>query len=241
MARTKQTPKILTPKQRRHGQTHLSSQATEKSRKKYRHHPGTTMLRFTPPFLRQPLDIPFPNGDLSLCSKCQKSKRSKQYCRQNQKHNGAPKTDAYICITMDDTCFAVDGTILNEIFNVPPWSGLPSNPYVYPEQVDSSQRGSQCAECKTNKYSFKQCRTKKKHRALPETTAYITLTLARNANRSIVPLSMSAPASTGGAICQSGSVTAPHQRIFLVIVSSTRNEAMVRDHVYCAFWEKSYF
>lgn len=45
MARTKQTPKILTPKRRRHGQTHLSSQATEKSRKKYRHHPGTVAIR----------------------------------------------------------------------------------------------------------------------------------------------------------------------------------------------------
>jgi hypothetical protein len=139
---------------------------------------------------------------------------------------------------MDSTCFAADGSIRNEEFRVQQLSSLPSNSYVYPGQIALIK----CAKCKEKGHPLDRCRTREKHRALPWQTSYVTLTLARNANHSVVPIPTNAPESTGWAICQNGSVTAPHPSMtFLAIVSSKRNEAMVRNHLYCSFLEKSYF
>ena len=210
-----------------HFPTFLTSQWLEYERETC----AVPTLRIKPPLLECYLDIPFPKSDdLSPCSECY-GNVTKRYCRQNRKHNGAPKTDTYICITMDDTCFAADGNVLEGPFHVQLRSGLPSNSYVYPEKFESSQRGSRCADCKDKSYSLKHCRTRKNHRALPWKTAYASLTLARNAYGST-----SAPVSNGWYICENGSVikdndvisNAPHPSMtFLAIVSSEKNEAMV--------------
>ena len=184
------------------------------------------MLRIKPPLLECYLHIPFPNGDLSPCSECYRNVK-KRYCCQYRKHNGPPKTDTYICITMNDTCFAADENVLKGPFHVELRSGLPNNFYVYPEQVDLSQRGSRCAECKDKGNTLKHCRTDKKHRALPWSTAYASLTLARNVNGSIVLLPISTHVSNGWDICENGSVikdndvmsNAPHPSMTFLAIS----------------------
>ena len=200
--------------------------------------PAVPTLRINPSLLSyRPLDIPFPDGGLSPCSECSGNVRIKD-CRQQKKHNGLPKTNTYICITMDSTCFAGDGSVLNEEFHLQLRSDLPCNSYVYPEQVGLSEWGPRCTKCKSIGYSSDHCRTKEKHRALPWTTAYVILTLANGTNQSMVPLPMRASACSAGAIYKNKSAkkendaisNAPHPSMtFLAIVSSDRNEAMVRE------------
>jgi hypothetical protein len=141
----------------------------------------TSILRFTPPGLSYPIDIPFPGRVLPVCARCKKNYKTREHCRSKEGHNGLPWTDTYICITLDNTCFAADGSILNGTFHA---QGVQSNPYVYPDHVNLDPKTPSCAQCKDKNYTRTYCRMSKKHKTLPWSTVYVTLTLARNVDGS---------------------------------------------------------
>lgn len=137
----------------------------------------TSMLRFTPPGLTNALDIPFPGRVLPVCARCKKNYKTREHCRSKEGHTGLPWTDTYICITFDATCFSPEGHILDGMFHA---QNVQSSPYVYPEQVTLDPKTPSCAQCKDKNYTRTYCRMSKKHKTLPWSTVYVTLSLARN-------------------------------------------------------------
>lgn len=149
------------------------------------------MLRFTPPGFTYPVDIPFPGRVLPVCARCKKNYKTREHCRSKEGHTGLPWTDTYICITLDGTCFNPDGSLLNGPFHA---QGVQSNPYVYPENITLDPKTPSCAQCKDKNYTRTYCRMSKKHKTLPWSTVYVTLTLARNMDGGFPP-PVSAPAA----------------------------------------------
>lgn len=148
------------------------------------------MLRFKPPGFTYPLDIPFPGRVLPVCARCKKNYKTREHCRTKEGHTGLPWTDTYMCITLDNTCFAPDGNMLAGPFHA---VGVQSQPYVYPENMDLDPKTPSCAQCKDKNYTRTYCRTSKKHKTLPWSTVYVMLTLSRSADGS-VPTPAPAPA-----------------------------------------------
>lgn len=133
-----------------------------------------SILRFTPPGFKYALDIPFPGRVLPVCARCKKNYKTREHCRTKEQHHTLPWTDTYICLTFDSSCFGPDGGLRLE---EGPFTahGVPSQPYIYPEEIDLDPKTPSCAQCKDKNYTRTYCRTNKKHRTLPWSTVYAVL------------------------------------------------------------------
>jgi hypothetical protein len=133
------------------------------------------MLSFTPPGFNQKLTIKFPDYRLPVCEKCKKNYKTRDMCRVRNAHTDLPWSCVYICITLDSSCTDANGKYVETPFHVRPnnWQ-----PYCIKKEKASAYFDNKtpiCAACKKKNYTRSFCRERHKHRSLPWSTVYVTL------------------------------------------------------------------
>jgi len=132
------------------------------------------VMTFTPPGFKQSIDVPFPDRTLSVCVRCKKNYKTRQYCRVRDGHTALPSSLTYICITLDMSCTDESGRLIDGPFVSRP---LPPQPYSFREEIESSTPT--CAACKEKNYTRSYCRQKRMHKQLPWSTNYVILCAAK--------------------------------------------------------------
>lgn len=127
-------------------------------------------LTFTPPGLKQTLNIKFPDSRLAVCEKCKKNFKTRDMCRVRNVHTTAPWTTAYICITVDESCTDDDGKFVDKPLTV---RMVQWQPYCTKKPFDP--KTPVCAACKRTNRTRSFCRERHKHRHLPWCTVYVLL------------------------------------------------------------------
>lgn len=84
-----------------------------------------------------------------------------------------PWVDTFICVALDDTCLTADGKLKAGEFICNPSS---NNAFQYEIGKELPSKTPSCAQCKDKNYTRTYCRVNKKHRTLPWSTVYVTLT-----------------------------------------------------------------
>ena len=127
-------------------------------------------LKFTPPGFRNELAIKFPDGRLAVCTACKTNFKTRQACRVSNGHTCAPWSTAYVCITLDETCTDEAGRYVEDVLvaEMAPWKAY--------DMVHAIDLGTPvCASCKKINHARKFCRERHRHRQLPWSTVYVTL------------------------------------------------------------------
>lgn len=130
-------------------------------------------LLFTPPGFTHHVFVPFPGRVLPVCSRCKKNYKTREHCRTKEAHTSRPWTETYICIALDDTCLTADGKLKAGEFVCNPSA---NNAFCFEEGKGLLEKTPSCAQCKDKNYTRTYCRVNKKHRTLPWSTVYVTLT-----------------------------------------------------------------
>ena len=130
-------------------------------------------LLFTPPGFTHHVYVPFPGRVLPVCARCKKNYKTREHCRNKEAHTGKPWVDTYMCISLDDTCLTADGKLKAGEFVCNPSS---NNAFQYDIGKELAAKTPSCAQCKDKNYTRTYCRVNKKHRTLPWSTIYVTLT-----------------------------------------------------------------
>eukprot|EP00588_Corethron_pennatum_P001886 CAMPEP_0194297504 /NCGR_PEP_ID=MMETSP0169-20130528/59056_1 /TAXON_ID=218684 /ORGANISM="Corethron pennatum, Strain L29A3" /LENGTH=653 /DNA_ID=CAMNT_0039047331 /DNA_START=99 /DNA_END=2056 /DNA_ORIENTATION=+ len=128
------------------------------------------ILKFTPPGFRHELEIKFPDGRLAVCTTCKTNFKTRQVCRVTNGHTCAPWSTAYVCITLDETCTNEAGRYVEDelVAEMAPWKAF--------DMVHAIDLGTPvCASCKKINHARKFCRERHRHRQLPWSTVYVTL------------------------------------------------------------------
>lgn len=84
-----------------------------------------------------------------------------------------PWVDTFMCVALDDTCLTADGKLKAGEFICNPSS---NNAFQYEIGKELPSKTPSCAQCKDKNYTRTYCRVNKKHRTLPWSTVYVTLT-----------------------------------------------------------------
>lgn len=132
------------------------------------------VMTFTPPGFKQSIDVPFPDRTLSVCVRCKKNYKTRQYCRVRDGHTALPSALTYVCITLDMSCTDENGKLIDGPFVARP---LPPQPYSFRDEIEASTPT--CAACKEKNYTRSYCRQKRMHKQLPWSTNYVILCAAK--------------------------------------------------------------
>lgn len=130
-------------------------------------------LLFTPPGFTHHVFVPFPGRVLPVCARCKKNYKTREHCRNKEAHSGMPWVDTFMCIALDDTCVTADGKLKAGEFVCNPST---NNAFQYEIGKELLPKTPSCAQCKDKNYTRTYCRINKKHRTLPWSTVYVTLT-----------------------------------------------------------------
>jgi len=137
------------------------------------------VLQFHLEGFQYPLKVKFPEFRLPVCEKCKKNYKTRHMCRQHNGHMDLPWSPVYICLYFDESC--MDHTTGKLITDVPfqvrssAWQ-----PYcIQKDQVATyfDSKTPICAACKKKNYTRTFCRDRHKHRSLPWSTVYVTLSV----------------------------------------------------------------
>lgn len=145
----------------------LSSNLSASNPKKPSH------LLFTPPGFTHNVFVPFPGRVLPVCARCKKNYKTREHCRNKEAHTARPWADTFMCISLDDTCLTADGKLRAGEFVCNPSS---NNAFCFEDGKSLLPKTPSCAQCKDKNYTRTYCRVNKKHRTLPWSTVYVTLT-----------------------------------------------------------------
>mmetsp|Transcript_17094 Transcript_17094/g.22187 ORF Transcript_17094/g.22187 Transcript_17094/m.22187 type:complete len:446 (-) Transcript_17094:66-1403(-) len=135
-------------------------------------------LQFSLPGFPQPLRVKFPDYRLPVCEKCKKNYKTREMCRNRNGHTDLPWSPVYICVTLDPSC--IDENTNKYVKNTP-FAIRPSQwqPYCIKKEKVAGYFDTKtpiCAACKKKNYTRSFCRERHKHRSLPWSTVYVTLT-----------------------------------------------------------------
>ena len=137
------------------------------------------VLQFNLPGVTHPLRVKFPDFRLPVCEKCKKNYKTRDMCRLRNGHTELPWSPVYICITLDNSC--IDENTGKLYTNVPftvranQWQ-----PYcIHKDKVATyfDAKTPICATCKKKNYTRSFCRERHRHRSLPWSTVYVTLSV----------------------------------------------------------------
>jgi hypothetical protein len=143
-----------------------------------------SLLTFILPGLVHPIDIPFPDKKLPVCSRCKAIYKTRQLCRIRDGHKTVPWCTTYICFILDDSCITQDSQGNDVLVQEGPYRFKaehipePTTSYrVKRGYLAGTQNGSPiCVNCKTKNYTRENCREKQRHNRLPWVTVYVSLT-----------------------------------------------------------------
>lgn len=128
------------------------------------------------PGLTTNLSVRFPDGRLPVCGRCKKNYKTRDMCRGSQgEHTALPWSTVFICVTLDHTCTDANNNLRKGSFLA---RNMDWMPYCYKNEVTAKTLI--CSACKTKNYTRKQCRVKSRHRFLPWSTVYVTLSCDTN-------------------------------------------------------------
>lgn len=136
-------------------------------------------LNLDVPGLTSNLSIRFPDCRLPVCGRCKKNYKTRDMCRTQGEHTELPWSTVFICITLDHTCTDANNNLRNGPFVARSMDWMP---YCFKSEV--GPKTLICAACKTKNYTRKQCRMKSRHRFLPWSTVYVTLSCGEDLVRS---------------------------------------------------------
>lgn len=132
------------------------------------------VMTFTPSGFKSSIDVPFPDRTLSVCVRCKKNYKTRQYCRVRDGHTALSSSLTYVCITLDMSCTDENGQLIDGPFVARP---LPPQPYSFRDKIESATPT--CAACKEKNYTRSYCRQKRMHKQLPWSTNYVILCAAK--------------------------------------------------------------
>lgn len=131
------------------------------------------VLRLNVPGLTKDLQVRFPDCRLPVCGRCKKNYKTRDMCRSQGEHTDLPWSSVYICVTLDHSCTNANNRLHSGKNVTYTARNMDWMPYCF--KSDVSPKTLICAACKTKNYTRKQCRGKSKHRFLPWSTVYVTL------------------------------------------------------------------
>lgn len=99
--------------------------------------------------------------------------KTREHCRARDCHTAVPWCDAYVCISLDDSCTGSDGKLLDG-----PFAAKVVHPIAFNLKGAVNPLTPTCAACKEKCYTRVHCRQKKKHRQLPWSTVHIICSLS---------------------------------------------------------------
>lgn len=146
------------------------------------------ILTFTPPGFKQSLNVKFPDSRLAVCEKCKKNFKTKDMCRVRNSHTDPPWTTAYVCITVDDSCIAADGSYIDAPMTLRMVTWRP-----YAVRKPFHPKTPVCAACKRTNRTRSFCRDRHKHRQLPWCTVYVLLSALEQADPATIVAGASKP------------------------------------------------
>ena len=160
-------------------------------------------LHFTPNNFHQPITIHLPtttandisnaslsSSSLPVCSTCKKNCKTRDVCRITFGHTGVPWTNCYICVTVDESCIAIDDDgrghggykkekLLHAVVISPPdhtkRKRSEKRRRRYEVQTYLDVDAPVCTMCKQSKRTKSYCRKKFRHKALPWNTLFVLL------------------------------------------------------------------
>ena len=133
------------------------------------------------PGLKNEIEIPFPDRKLPVCKRCKKIYKTRELCRIRDGHTDIPWNTAYICVTLDDSCFVRDSSgnlcLVEEDSMQFVARSLPGPPMPYCAKKGhiGGAKAPICMACKDKNYTRHHCREKQKHQQLPWGTVYVLL------------------------------------------------------------------
>jgi hypothetical protein len=133
-------------------------------------------MAFSPPgFPKQAIGIPFPECRLPVCERCKKNYKTRELCRNRDRHTSLPWTETYVCITVDESCSPPEQKDSLKDGGIFLAEQAEPMPYRLPDEVADKDTPI-CTFCKEKNYTKAYCRIKQGHRELPWNTVYAKLT-----------------------------------------------------------------
>ena len=139
------------------------------------------ILKYTLPGLENEIEIPFPDKKLPVCARCKKIYKTRELCRVRDGHTDVAWNTTHLCFRLDDSCFAenekgdiclVDESTMKFVAS---HTTGPAMPYQTKKSDMLLSKTPICMACKQKNYTTNHCREKQKHRQLPWSTVYFTL------------------------------------------------------------------
>jgi len=130
------------------------------------------------PGLGNDIAINVPKNRLPVCIRCKHQYKTRRLCREKKKHAGLPWRKMYICITLHDSCFTGNKSLIKGPFVA---KNISWQPYQYKGSVSINSEFPMCANCKSKNYTASYCRERRNaHRDLPWDTVYVELSEKKN-------------------------------------------------------------
>ena len=139
------------------------------------------VIKYLIPGLKNTIEIPFPDRKLPVCKRCKKIYKTRELCRIRDGHTDTPWNISYLCVTLDDSCFARDSKgnlcLLEDDSMQFVARSLPGPPMPYCAKKGhiGGAKAPICMACKDKNYTRHHCREKQKHQQLPWGTVYVLL------------------------------------------------------------------